>query len=107
MPESVKVGPWEYAVSTTAAGHLAAESSVGSRLNGLSHAAQATIHIDPNAVTQFQRSTMIHEVIHQVFEASGWAPSPDDTEEMVCRALSTGLLGVLRENPGLVRWLTA
>ena len=106
MPGSVKIGPFEYRVVAEAADHLAAEKDQGTRLDGRGSAPEQAIHINPQHVEMYQRSTMIHEILHQVFVVAGTGIDTDD-EEKICRALEGGLLGALRENPDLVRWLTA
>jgi hypothetical protein len=106
MPESVKVGPYEYRIVSDAAGHMAAEKDQGVRLDGRGSAPEQEIHVNPQQATMYQRSTMIHEILHQVFVVAGTGLDNED-EEKICRSLEGGLLGVLRDNPSLVAWLTA
>lgn len=106
MPATVKVGPFDLAVAADADGHLAAETEAGTRLDGRSSGRDQVIHIHPQHTATYQKSTMIHEIIHMVFLVAGTVITDDDAEQ-ICRALEGGLLGVLRENPDLVAWLTA
>ena len=106
MPESVKIGPFEYWVSSDAESHMAVENTEKSRLDGRSCPIELVIHVSPKGAEDYRRSTMIHEIVHQVFVIAGSMIDKDD-EEKICRLLEAGLLGVIKENPDLVRWLTA
>ena len=106
MPGSVKIGPFQYQVVAEPAGHMFAEKDMGTRLDGRGSASEQTIHVHPQQAEMYQRSTMIHEILHQVFVVAGTGLDTED-EERICHALEGGLLGVLRENPDLVAWLTA
>lgn len=65
------------------------------------------IWCDPSGAETLVRETVLHEVLHALFDDSG-APIADDVdqEEIVIRALSPRLYAVLVENPGLVAYLT-
>lgn len=52
-----------------------------------------------------ETDTVLHEVMHAILYAQG-RPDGGDTEEQYVRALSSGLVVVLRENPELVAYLT-
>jgi len=58
---------------------------------------------DSNAESQI-RDTVLHETLHAI-----WSDAPhildSETEEQVVRALTPGLLSVMRENPKLVAYL--
>jgi len=74
----------------------------------------ATIYVSPETVSDVQRTTLWHEVIHALCEVT--MGSPDwrglgkekvDREEAVVRAVESPTLLVLRDNPKLVAYLTA
>lgn len=48
--------------------------------------------------------TLLHEVMHSVLRQQGRVYTDD--EELYVRALATGLTGVFRDNPALLRYLT-
>ena len=106
MPASVKIGPFSYGVVSDSDAHLTAEMKHGARLDGRSQANDLTIHVNPQHAPTYQKSTMIHEILHQVFVVSG-ALLDEEAEERICRHLEGGLLGVFQDNPDLVGWLAA
>lgn len=78
------------------------------------------IGINRDAPLDVQRRDLVHEVLHCVLRHSGVWPNAYakvlsrsdvdtgyDVEEYVVGAQSAPLLGVLRDNPSLVRWLLA
>lgn len=67
---------------------------------------QKTITVDPDccAILFHEVDTVIHEVMHAVLRQQGRLHTPE--EELHVRALATGLAGVFRDNPALLRYLT-
>lgn len=71
----------------------------------MSESATQRIILRPGMAPGFTRQIMLHEIIHQLFDDSGGIDLPGDLEETVCQSLQAPLLGVLKDNPDLVRWL--
>lgn len=107
MPETVQVGPIRFRVSTDLDELRDAEERMNCGLDGVTSPHLGLIQVNPRHVPDYQRSTVVHEVIHAVLKVCAGAQLPDEIEEAVCRHLEGGLLGVLRDNPDLVAWLTA
>ena len=51
------------------------------------------------------RDTVLHETFHAILSQQGRTSFGDATEELYVRALATGLMGVLQDNPQLAQWL--
>lgn len=96
-----------YAVSYDAAEHLAREDEMSDRLYGMSDPSRALIAIRPGMAEGWTKQTLIHEILHQVFRQSGIGGLTADDEESIIRHLEGGLIGVLRDNPELVAYLSA
>ena len=65
-----------------------------------------TITLDTDCcVDQFHEAdTLLHEVMHSVLRQQGRLYT--EKEELYVRAIATGLAGVFRDNPALLRYLT-
>lgn len=110
VPRSIVIGPYEYRVRLE---HIAevdtrddsdeGERDVNSMTLGTIEKARLAIIIHPEQAPLRMRDTLLHEVMHGVFDASGL--NLDSTEEDVVSAFTTILLDTLRENPGFVSWL--
>lgn len=97
-PESIKIGPVCFAVTDDRA-YCDDHNAWGK----IKYAPQK-IWLDPEQAEDFYAVTLFHEVLHGVFYIAGYVGN-DNNEEMVTR-LSAPLLGVLRDNPELVAFLT-
>lgn len=110
LPKKVKVGSIAYAVVASTEAHdeaqrrMTADDESGF-LEGWSSGRLAEIGLMPGMNTQYARQVMVHEVLHQVLTVSAIEVSLEDEERMV-RAMESGVLQVLRDNPALVKWLT-
>lgn len=73
---------------------------------GQSDDVHKTITLDPVAsATPFgEADTLLHEVMHSTLRQQGRVSCEE--EETYVRALATGLCGVFRDNPALLRYLT-
>lgn len=71
---------------------------------GLCDDGTGTITIHPGQAPWYERDTVLHEVCHAVLRSQG-RPYDPEPEEAYVAALATGLLGVLRANPSLARYL--
>ena len=123
-PRQVKVGPLTYRVLVDVAAIRKASNDAnlneGDEWTAFSDHDALVIGINPSNPVDVQRRDLLHEVLHCCLRFSGVWPNAyattvgrageDDgytVEEFVVAAQSAPLLGVLRDNPSLTRWLTA
>lgn len=52
------------------------------------------------------KDTLLHEVAHAILHTQG-REYAGDVEEMFVRALASGIVGVLQDNPWLATWLAS
>jgi hypothetical protein len=104
-PESVIVGPYEYTIVFDELERLRRERAKQSRLAGLTDFNDLTIMVNEALDPAVQRETMLHEVLHTVFEATGASFEHDAIEEGLIRRISPTLLRVIRDNPQFVKYL--
>lgn len=71
---------------------------------GLSDDSTATITLHPGQDAWTERDTLLHELMHSVLRSQG-RPYDESPEELYVTALATGLLGALRTNPSVARYL--
>lgn len=73
---------------------------------GMSLDTTKTITLDPEACANgfMEADTLLHETMHSVLRQQGRLYVPE--EEVYVNALATGLIGVLRDNPSLLKYLT-
>lgn len=98
-PGTIDVGPHRYRVVVDHDGLLDSDHKAGH-----CSASRLVIAVDADQEPSQMADTVVHEVVHALLAVSGL---DDDIEERVCLALGPGLLGVLQDNPELVRWLAA
>lgn len=96
---SVQIGPIRYTVR-----HVKRLRGAGDwqALMGEIDYSACVIKLEGKADPQAQRVTLIHEILHGVLLGGG----ERDHDERLIDLLSHGLLGVLRDNPALVAYLT-
>lgn len=75
-------------------------------LFGLTIPRDQRIIVSTRQTDQSERDTVLHEVLHALFYASGLYREVDN-EERVVAAVSTWLLMVLRENQAFAKFLLA
>ena len=109
LPAVVEVGPHPYTVTTEELAWLrvfAATNSAG--LVGQTDHCLNTITIDPALSPTMKRDTLLHEVLHAVFSATGVSRDlGSEKEEDAINRLTPTLLAVLRRNPELLAYLLA
>lgn len=123
LPSTVRVGPWTYTVVTDAA-EIAAASEGNVPESGtwgaFSDHERLIIGINSDNATDVLRVSVLHEIMHCCLRISGAWPTQYarllakarhedygvDIEEFVIAGTSAVLLGVLRDNPDLMAWLT-
>lgn len=100
-PKRVTVAPHVYTVE------WAKPSGLDHEQYGCTDVGRTTITLAPGMSGSMQRDTLLHEVLHAALDQTGWAHRlGSKREELLVRALAPVLLGVLRDNPRLVAWLT-
>jgi hypothetical protein len=72
--------------------------------DGLCHYRQARIDIRAGQLPIDQTDTVLHEVFHAILYCQG-REHGGDTEETYVRALATGLVATLKDNPEFAEWL--
>lgn len=97
----VKIGAYDYRIVPFTGILSDAESA-----QGLCRPDTQTIYIDNRKPPQYQAAILIHELIHAIF-ASTNSDSKDLTEEDVCMTLDNPLAAMIRDNPELLKVLTA
>ncbi|WP_417556230.1 hypothetical protein [Microbacterium sp.] len=118
MPSTVQIGTVEYAVMADHDSWMRIEHSTQTKgFYGHTHNHSARIYINPDSVPEVQRLTLWHEVLHALVEVTMGAPdfrslpggpeTKDEAEESVVRMWEHPTLAVLRDNPGLLAYLTA
>lgn len=106
-PERVFIGPFQFDILwSTNELKLAAEQP-GNYL-GLTDQRSSRIWIADDQAPVVERDTLLHEILHGIIATFG-APLDLDRaeEERIVATLAPVLLGVLRENPLLVSYLTS
>ena len=98
-PSEVRVGPYLFTIE-----YRDEVSDSEPDLYGLTIPRDQRIIISSRQTDQCERDTLLHEVLHAVFYASGLFKEVDN-EERVVTGVSTWLLMILRENPVLARFL--
>jgi hypothetical protein len=100
---SVKVGPLDYTVIYAKRLHTDHE------LFGVTMASQQKIYVDPDVPLQTGQDTLLHELLHAIFDVAGLNIELDDgaklTEEQIIRRVTPWLLMLLKDNPHVVEHL--
>lgn len=96
MPPSLRISGCDWSLVKTALDNLYGQCDDGTKV----------ISIDPslNQTPFGEADTVLHEIFHAILRQQGRAYRP--SEEVYVHALATGLCGVLRDNPALLRYLT-
>lgn len=107
-PTSAVVGPYRYAIKFDKAAIDAAGLDEGEALRGLTRNSELLILVDPTIPPVLQRETLLHELLHAAYFASGGeinAAKDEHREETVVSLLSPRLFGVLCDNPAISAWI--
>ena|SRR3990167_1553124 len=105
IPSIVKVGPYRYRVRTD---KDAVAEARGDSYQGFHSAPRLMLAIDPDYPRDKVAETLVHEALHAVWMVVNLPREKLEgvTAETVVGALAPTLLGVLRDNPALVSYLT-
>lgn len=113
IPDRLRIGHVQYGV--TVSDRVIDRENTADHANyaGFSQASKQHIVLREDNPPDFQAETLLHEVLHQCLRVAGCDPDADakagvgDVEERAVRSMAGPLLGALRDNPGLVSYLTA
>lgn len=102
LPKHVQVGPHRYRIrSTGKATELALQG-----LMGQTDSRSNEILVSPDQSDGQQADTLLHEILHAAYDQTSLRRLDAEAEEAVVSALTPILLGVLRNNPEIVKVLT-
>ena len=99
-PTSVRVGPLDFEVVVVNGDEL--EDHFGDM-----HPDSLRIRLMEGIAPGLERETLMHELMHAAYYASGLREYETEHEEREVTALALALLAMLRNNPELVAYLTA
>lgn len=118
IPDAIRVGEMTYTVTVDDAAMNTHAAVTGQNLGGLSQVSVQRIVLaqtDPASGlplgSDYQRSTLLHEILHTCLRASACDPDQDaaaglkDVEERAVAAIAGPLLATLRDHPDLVAYL--
>ena len=97
-PRALRIGGREWRV------RYRKQSSLGDAY-GLTHYDKGAIDIATGMSPFDTRDTVLHEAMHAILAQQGRTTFGSDEEELYVRALATGLMGVLQDNPEFAQWL--
>lgn len=106
MPDKVKVGPLTYDIKNDSLAHMLAEYEQKAGLYGRCDNPKQALILSPDLAPGQLRATLVHEILHAVINVSGVSLGNDDAEERAVAAIEMPLLGVIRDNPALIAYLT-
>lgn len=95
----IKVGYADYTV------HPMEKTLAGQEYLGLCDPDAQRLYVNPTMQPQAQACTLIHELIHAMFDAFALKHQQIGDEETICRALEVPLSNVIRDNPKLMEVL--
>lgn len=98
-PSKIKIGNHTYSVK-----YVVPDDGSGDYFYGRTHTRTTRMEINPTQAKSQARDTLLHEVLHAILDDVD-SPLDDEKEESVIRAITPGLLGVLRNNPALLTFL--
>lgn len=98
FPKSLRVNGREWKVEMSPPEDMGAAA-------GLCHYSKALISISTGQDQFDTRDTLLHEALHAILYQQGRLTMGNEEEEIYVRAISTGLMGVLQDNPLFAKWL--
>lgn len=105
LPSIIKVGPFRYRVRTD---KDAVSDLKSDRIYGIHRSGNLTITVDPDYPHDQVADTLVHEILHAIWHVVALPREKlvNHQQEDIIDALSSILLGVLRDNHELVTYLT-
>lgn len=111
-PTRIHVGPFTWHIDWTITGWSQAldDASLGAdpdaaRTYGMTDKRSCRIWINPHSAEDFQRETLLHELLHACQFVAGLGTTTTDPEDFIMR-VSPLLLDTLTRNKGLLTYLT-
>jgi len=96
-PKKIKIGPYNYTVQVFPdATHTDHGACVYNH---------QTIFLSENQHAERAGDTLLHEVLHAIWDVAGFDTMPDLHEETIVRSTATWLSAVLRDNPQLADFI--
>ena len=96
-PKRIKVGPYTYTVETypdaTSSDHGACVYN------------HQAIFLSENQHAERAGDTLLHEVLHAIWDVAGFDTMPDLHEESIVRGMATWLSAILKDNPALAEFI--
>lgn len=96
-PKKIKIGPYNYTVElfpdATTTDHGACVYN------------HQTIFLSTNQHAERAGDTLLHEVLHAIWDVAGFDVMPDLHEESIVRGMATMLSAVLRDNPQFAKFV--
>ena len=102
IPKRVDVGPHQYEVVTDERAVLALRDE---GKYGITRPDRLEIHVDPGGAHTQVADTLLHEILHCIWDQGGLRMEEPGLEERVVSSLATGILAVLRQNPEVAKFL--
>ena len=96
-PRKIKIGPYNYVVELFPD---ATHSDHGACVYN-----HQTIFLSANQHAERAGDTLLHEVLHAIWDVAGFDVMPDLHEESIVRGMATMLSAVLKENPQLAKFI--
>lgn len=97
-PKNIKIGPIDYTVHKL--------SVKDNSQYGVCLYRHQRIYITPNMTHQQASDTLLHEVLHAIWNEAGLDHIPDLNEETIVRTIATWLRAVIVDNPDFVEFIT-
>ena len=115
-PSRVKVGFFNYRINWRSEEDWLS-SPLNNDMQGMHDAHTGCLHIrvQESVHEQILRETLMHEILHAIWWHQGLRDFSfprktdhlgDDQEERIVLAINHGLMGVLQENPKVMKWLS-
>lgn len=108
LPDSIRIGPYDFTVCDDEAELMKASRKEQEALDGYYSPSTARILINSSQPATIVRHNLCHEVVHGLVDITGYAKDwEDEAEELFTTRFANALLGALRDNPQMVKFLTA
>lgn len=98
FPKKIKIGPYVYKVELFPD---ATTTDYGACVYN-----HQTIFLNANQHAERAGDTLLHEVLHAIWDVAGFDVATDLNEETIVRSYATWLSAVLRDNPRLAEFIT-
>ncbi len=99
IPTTLRVGPLRYQI-------VRDSQRLPSDHWGMTDKARQVVALSPDQSDQRTRLTLLHEILHALADITNLDGIDPSVEERLVTQLAPALLDLLRENPGLVAYLT-